>query len=62
MVKTYLECKECGNVFSIWRKSGRQKPEGHIKHLYCYKCQQVTAHVELPKYSLLTADQINGAA
>ena len=42
-----LVCLDCGNVASIMRGSGRYRPKGHIKDLWCYKCQKVTKHYEV---------------
>lgn len=44
--QTFLICSECGNVFPIFRKVNKLKKDGHIKHLWCYKCKDVTAHIE----------------
>ena len=56
-VETNLTCKECGNIQMIRRKLGRQRAPGHVKHIYCYKCQAVTAHVEeLEKLNQLRGD------
>ena len=44
---TELVCLECGNIFPIYRISGREKKTGHIKHLYCPICFKETAHYEV---------------
>lgn len=44
--QTFLICSQCNNVFTIFRKVNRQKKDGHIKHLWCFKCKEVTAHIE----------------
>lgn len=46
MVPTKLKCTKCGNVYPIWRGRGNRRKDGHTKHVYCFKCQEVTAHVE----------------
>ena len=33
-------------VIPLPRHEGRQKEKGHIKHIYCYKCECRTAHTE----------------
>lgn len=43
---TVLVCAKCGTESQIWRKSSRRKKRGHIKHMWCHKCQSVTAHIE----------------
>ena len=42
-----LECRECGNRQTIWRKKSRLKEPGHVKHLWCICCEDRTAHVEI---------------
>ncbi len=48
LVQTSLVCEECGYREYIWRKAGRQRPCGHIKHMWCYRCKERTAHIEEP--------------
>lgn len=45
-VPTFLNCSECGNKQSIRRIIGRQREEGHTKHLWCIRCRETTAHIE----------------
>lgn len=42
-----LRCRECGQVDHIWRKCNRAKAKGHVKHMYCWRCGEVTAHEEI---------------
>ena len=42
-----LVCLKCGNIVTIQRKVGSDRPVGHIKDLYCYKCLKVTKHYEV---------------
>ena len=44
-----LECTRCGHVQTIQRREGRNRKDGHIKHLWCLVCQERVEHVELPK-------------
>lgn len=44
---TQLECPNCKNIQIIQRKRNRMKEKFHIKHFYCYKCKEVTGHVEV---------------
>ncbi|WP_423337714.1 hypothetical protein [Neobacillus sp. 19] len=30
----------------MFRLKGNQKKDGHIKHLWCYRCKGMQAHVE----------------
>ena len=41
-----LECPKCGNVAHIWRRAAKLKPKGHVKHMWCPVCREVTGHVE----------------
>lgn len=40
-------CRVCGqrNVFT--RKASKRKKRGHIKHMWCISCEEVTDHVEV---------------
>lgn len=46
-VGTTLQCIECGFLFPIQRKQGKQKSVGHIKHLYCPCCKVTQAFFEM---------------
>jgi predicted RNA-binding Zn-ribbon protein involved in translation (DUF1610 family) len=46
-VSTTLECPDCGNHQKIRRITGRQHKKKHVKHMYCYKCKEVTGHIEV---------------
>ncbi len=48
---TRLRCTECGAVFILWRLQSRRRAEGHVKHLWCFCCQEVTAHRELATWA-----------
>ena len=43
---TQLVCPECGTIFPMMRKVGKQKDVSHRKWLYCYVCKKETNHVE----------------
>lgn len=45
--QTRLYCPRCGTVHFIFRKTAKQKKEGHYKNFYCYKCQHTHNHIEL---------------
>ena len=49
-VQKSLQCQECGNVAVIWRKESKNHGTGHKKHMYCYRCQETTAHLELDQW------------
>ncbi len=54
---TDLVCTGCGNVAQIRRKSKRLKGVGHIKDLWCYKCEMVTKHFEVRDISKFIYDE-----
>jgi predicted RNA-binding Zn-ribbon protein involved in translation (DUF1610 family) len=46
-LSTNLQCPECGNTLTIHRKRSKMREKNHVKHVYCYKCKEVTGHVEV---------------
>lgn len=52
MTYSKLNCENCGNLIKIPRFRGKWREEGHVKHMYCYKCQEITAHIETHKDSM----------
>jgi Zn finger protein HypA/HybF involved in hydrogenase expression len=57
-VQKDLKCSDCGTVFPIHRKVQKNHSTGHKKHLYCFKCQRETAHIELGKEGVYHFDPI----
>ena len=53
VTQTDLVCLSCGNKFTIFRKTHKQKEIGHIKDLWCPICQQVTKYFEAKDISFL---------
>lgn len=49
--QTDLVCLSCGNVTSIMRRESKMKSLGHIKDLWCYRCEDVTKHYEVKDIS-----------
>ena len=47
MEQVKLRCLTCGENMFIWRRRSRLKEKGHVKHLWCAKCEMVTAHAEV---------------
>lgn len=47
MVKSELICFECGNIMPIPRQIRRQRNKYHIKDMFCFKCDNITKHIEL---------------
>ncbi len=41
-----FQCLQCNHVFPLARKCKRRKKVGHIKDLYCFKCKEITKHIE----------------
>jgi hypothetical protein len=46
MQECKLKCSTCNNITTIQRRRGELRELGHIKHLWCYKCKDTTAHIE----------------
>lgn len=42
-----LECTECGLRMYVPRPKGAKRPKGHIKHMYCVRCDKRVAFTEL---------------
>ena len=51
LVEKRLKCTVCGNVDTIQRTNHRNRETGHIKHIYCFKCRDTTAHEELSEFA-----------
>lgn len=54
---TDLVCTECGNVAQIRRRSKRLREVGHIKDLWCYRCEKGTKHFEVRDISKFIYDE-----
>ena len=40
-------CSQCGTKgLPVWRKGGAAREKGHLKKLFCLKCQKETNHIE----------------
>lgn len=46
----YLKCVACERTTVIQRKNSKDRPAGHIKHLWCATCKQRRPHVELDEF------------
>jgi hypothetical protein len=45
-------CTKCGNKgIPIARKKGQEREAGHLKKIFCLKCQEETNHVECKSFS-----------
>ena len=48
-------CTQCGEKgIPVARRTGSERKAGHLKKLYCLKCQAETNHVECKPYSHYT--------
>lgn len=45
-----LICTNCGNIFTLPRYNYSKRKVGHIKDLWCYKCNMITKHYEVHEY------------
>lgn len=42
-----FKCTKCNiATMTAYKKSSRRTPDGHIKHIYCWKCQERTPFVQ----------------
>ena len=46
-VQKILQCPECGGCQIIHRSKGRNRPQGHIKDIWGFRCKKVTKHKEI---------------
>lgn len=58
-VYSNLNCTVCGASMIIPRRQSRRRKEGHIKTMYCYKCDKVTDFVENNNRSLQERGLLN---
>lgn len=41
-------CTQCGcKGIPVWRKKGKEREAGHLKRLFCLKCNKETNHIEI---------------
>lgn len=52
MKQVWLVCQRCGSAGTIWRRRSKLKEPEHIKHLWCFKCQERTPHMEVREEEL----------
>jgi Fe2+ or Zn2+ uptake regulation protein len=41
-----LVCTECGEMFPIPRRHSKRREKGHIKDIWCFKCNKITKFKE----------------
>jgi ribosomal protein L33 len=47
IIEKLLVCSKCGSKRYIPRKKSLNHAAGHIKHMWCVVCQEITAHEEI---------------
>jgi hypothetical protein len=45
-----FKCEKCGNKMIAYKKTSHGTSQGHIKHMWCYKCMERTAHIQQTKW------------
>lgn len=46
VVISELQCLKCGQKFPIPRMLSSRRKGGHVKDLWCIKCEENTKHIE----------------
>lgn len=41
-----VACEVCGHQMPIQRRRSKLRSTGHVKHMYCPSCTEITAHIE----------------
>lgn len=44
----YFRCLDCQTEIPLQRMKNKRRSVGHIKDIYCIKCNTITKHEELP--------------
>lgn len=48
VIQSEFYCTQCGfKGIPIWRKENKKREQGHLKRIFCLKCQKETNHVEI---------------
>lgn len=48
-----LVCTQCGAKMYVPRGMGQQRGKMHKKHMYCFNCKEITAHLEVRAFDHL---------
>ena len=52
IVMSEFYCTRCGQKgLPIWRKKGGEREAGHLKKIFCLKCQEEVNHVECKSWT-----------
>lgn len=44
-----FRCEVCGEKVQATKSTGKKTSAGHIKHMWCIKCKEVTPHVQISR-------------
>lgn len=44
---SYFICPECGNITPLPRKKSSKRNKGHIKDLFCIRCNEIVKTMEV---------------
>ena len=53
IVQEYYRCPKCQSVWTVARKMGERKKDGHLKAIYCHKCDEEINHYKIPEYGFV---------
>lgn len=42
-----FQCNDCGARVDAPKRKRRMTAPGHQKHMYCYKCMEITQHTQI---------------
>ena len=59
MIEKHLKCAVCDTLTAIQRKNSRNRPEGHIKHMWCHRCKARRPHIELDEFKVNFEDELD---
>lgn len=45
-----FRCEFCNNRMVAYKTKGQMTPIAHVKHMWCYICMDVTAHIQQTKW------------
>lgn len=50
MSERVFRCECCNNVQIAYKSQCHFTTKGHKKHMWCYKCREITAHIQQAKW------------
>lgn len=45
-----FKCECCGNKQIAYKKTSHGTTTGHVKHMWCFKCKDRTAHIQQTRW------------